>query len=122
MPTLTCEVISIGIDVSSQKLDICLNTGESQIEYTFTNTKEGLDSLIKKLELHSVNSSVPVIVEATGSYHWLCCLVLKEHGYLIKVINPLLTKKYERSSIRGSKTDKIDVNLPFPATINSLLV
>ena len=108
MPTLSCEVISIGIDVSSQKLDICLNTGESQIEYSIANTKEALDNLLRYFELHSVNSSIPIIVEATGSYHWLCCSIIKEHGYLVKVINPLLTKKYERSSIRGSKTDKID--------------
>ena len=108
MPTLSCEVISIGIDVSSQKLDICLNTGKSQIQCSIVNSKVGLNDLLKCFESHSVNLSIPIIVEATGSYHWLCCLILKEHGYLVKVINPLLTKKYERSSIRGSKTDKID--------------
>jgi transposase len=38
----------------------------------------------------------------------LCNQFTVEKGKQYGVINPLLTKKYERSSIRGSKTDRID--------------
>ena len=34
--------------------------------------------------------------------------MLKNRGFQVKVINPLITKKYQKASIRGSKTDKID--------------
>jgi len=104
--------LSVGVDVSSQKLDICFfNQAEAKF-LSVNNDQAGIISLVQKLEdllsQNQLNKQTPIIFEATGSYHWLACLLLKEQGFSVKVINPIITKKYQRASIRNSKTDKID--------------
>lgn len=108
-PSKSDNYLSIGIDVSSQKLDICLHHPSSESKYlVVSNDQTGIDELISLLVSENVSSSTPIILEATGSYHWLCSLILKENGFNVKIINPIITKKYQRASIRGAKTDKVD--------------
>lgn len=94
-----------GIDVSKAKLDICVKDIEGTILHsqTFPNTDKGVEMLQKRIPKES-----KIVIESTSHYHWLVCLKLSELFFEVSVINPLLTKKYERSSIRGAKTDIID--------------
>ena len=50
-------------------------------------------------------------MESTGRYHGLCAVLLREAGFRVFVINPLIAKKYQTSQIRKTKTDKIDARL-----------
>jgi transposase len=48
------------------------------------------------------------VIESTGHYHLLPSLMLTEAGYRVNCINPIITKRYQQSSIRNAKTDPID--------------
>ena len=52
--------------------------------------------------------SVPCILESTGMYHLPVALMVTNAGYRVNCINPLITKRYQRSSVRNAKTDTID--------------
>lgn len=102
--------VSVGIDVAKAKIDVAIywNTSETKNKQFKNQTEQNMQSLISWLTENGVKSGTPIVVESTGSYHWLTCLLLSEHKFCVHLINPLITKKYERSSIRGSKTDPID--------------
>ena len=77
--------------------------------HSFPNHMEtDMKALIAWLRENGVTKHIPIVVESTGSYHWLSCLFLSESGFTVHLINPILTKRYERSSIRGAKTDTVD--------------
>jgi len=97
--------IYVGIDVSKDKLDFALKDGASK---TFANSEEGIKKALTWLKANTQGSCSKIIVESTSWYHWLVCLLLTDNGYDVRLINPLLTKKYQKSSIRDAKCDKVD--------------
>jgi transposase len=101
------KILSVGIDVGSKKLDVCLWQQDSEIYKTFANGAEGINSLVAYLQEVKIKSQ-PIALEATGSYYWQSALCLSKQGFNLKIINPIITKKYQRSSIRNTKTDKVD--------------
>jgi len=102
--------VSVGIDVSKATLDVAIASQDGEVfSHTFVNeTEENMQHLAAWLREHDVSPQTPIVVESTGSYHWLCCLSLTEQKFSVRLINPLLTKKYQKASIRGAKTDRID--------------
>jgi transposase len=101
--------VSAGIDVSKAKLDIHLLLADKEgVRFTVPNTPEGIRKIGAAFQKYGVTESVPVIIESTGDCHLLLCLLLAREGFAVRLINPLITKKYQHSSIRGGKTDKID--------------
>ena len=99
----------IGIDVSKAKLDFALVRGtRTALEGQCMNTTKGITEWIRKLETHGIQKSTPCVLESTGIYHVPVSLMLKDAGYTVNCINPIITKTYQRASIRGSKTDTID--------------
>lgn len=50
-------------------------------------------------------------MEATSHYHYRMADSLHDAGFEVSVINPLITKKFSRSAIRKTKTDKVDAEL-----------
>jgi transposase len=102
-------VISVGIDVGKTKLDVsCLRSDRAAAHATFTNTSPGIKSLARFLRQQRTAETVPCVLEATGDYHLLAALMLSKSGFAVKCINPLITSKYRRSSVRDAKSDKID--------------
>jgi transposase len=101
--------VSIGIDVSKAKLDIHLLLADKEgVRFTVSNTPEGVGKICAAFRKHGVTGSLPVVVESTGDCHLLPCLLLVREGFGVRLINPIITKKYQQSSIRGGKTDKTD--------------
>lgn len=98
---------AVGIDVSGATLDAGILKGKTKSTTAFPNTREGIEALIVWLREQGI-ADAPVVLESTGSLHWLACLLLAEHGFSVCLINPLITKKYQRASVRNAKTDKID--------------
>lgn len=100
---------TVGIDVSKATLDVAIRTNAAAvISKTATNSERGITSLISWLSHHAVNSKTPIVIESTGSYHWRVCVTLTEHNFTVHLINPLLTKQYQKATIRDTKTDRID--------------
>ena len=103
------DITSIGIDVAKAKLDVALMYADnSSVVETFPNSTEGISKCIRKLSKQKTACAVPCVLESTGLYHVNPALALYQAGYRVYVINPLITKKYQRSAIRNAKTDKID--------------
>lgn len=116
--------LSIGIDVSKKEL-VCAVRYVHQVRHiTKTNTKAGIHAL----DTHFQHCPCPIIMESTGRYHFLPALLLSERGYDIRVVNPIMAKRYMRSSARNIKSDPtdaaalaqlalLDLKLPAPFTL-----
>jgi len=103
----------IGLDVSK---------GESQVQafldkgkpyrksFKVSHTIEGLDLLVKFLEevKRETGKQPPIVLEATGHYHASLVQYLEDRGYLLIIINPLISYKAKSSSLRKVKTDAVD--------------
>lgn len=107
--TQRSTVESVGIDVSKDKLDVALLHEGNKIEKSiFKNTAQGINELSSFLKKKRTAVTVPLVIESTGDYHLLSALILSGEGLAVKVINPLITKKYQKSSIRDAKSDPVD--------------
>lgn len=102
-------VTGIGIDVSGAKLDLAIRKADSQyLDGSFDNNTKGIKSLMSVLKRQEAAKAAPLVIESTGNCHLQSALMIKRGDYSVKVINPVLTRKYQKSSIRNAKTDKID--------------
>lgn len=101
---------SIGIDVSKSKLDLgIINSDQTTANHQFANDHEGFLCLIKILKSYQKVEDKPVVIEATGGYHYGITFSLLEKDFKkVFVINPIITKKHLSSQIRKIKTDKKD--------------
>lgn len=99
----------IGIDVSKEKLDLAIRLSDQKyVESNFGNNAKGINSLCAFLKRQEAACAAPLIIESTGDYHLQSAIIIKQKDYNVKVINPITTKRYQKSSIRNAKTDKID--------------
>ena len=103
----------LGIDIGKNNHVASLIDQNGKIvfkAFSFSNTTDGADSLINKLNL-SVSDlfSVEIGMEATGHYWLALYSFLIEKLFLIHVINPIQTDGWRRGlEIRKRKTDVID--------------
>lgn len=106
---LETHTIGIGIDVSKDKLDLALRMSNcNYVESRFSNDTKGINSLCRFLKYQKAAGTAPLVIESTGDYHLQSTLMIKQKEYNVKLINPITTKRYQQSSIRNAKTDKID--------------
>ncbi len=107
---------SVGLDVSSKKIDACISIINEVQKVTVKSTKvisntlkgfKDLDSWIKK---HQKDKDIPLFIcmEATGVYHELCALYLYEKKFTVSVILPNKANKYLQAIGLKSKNDTID--------------
>jgi len=100
------SIQGIGIDVSKQQLDISLVLGKKNIieHFVVENSIKGINKLMKRIS----DFAEKIVMESTGRYHFLVAFTLAQAGYDVRVVNPLLARKYLSASIRNNKTDKAD--------------
>ena len=93
----------IGIDVSKDRLDICIRpSGEI---FAVTRDDEGLEHLVERLRaLHPVL----VALEATGGYETVVASALAAAHLPLAVINPRQIRDFARSTGKLAKTDRLD--------------
>jgi len=104
-------VKSIGIDVSKAKLDYLgiIYPDNTTENLQFGNDHQGIPSLVKTLKSYQEIEDIPIVIEATGGYHYGITFALIDKGFKkVFVINPIITKKHLSSQIRKIKTDKKD--------------
>lgn len=121
-------MITIGIDVSKQKLDCAwlrdveTNKVKSKV---FKNNAEGFEALIQWAELNTkqVLKKIHFTMEATGIYHESLAYMLHASGAELSVVNPAHMRDYAKSLGVRTKTDKKDsvVIARFGATQSPLL-
>ncbi len=105
----TSLVSSIGIDVSKASLSFAtLRVDHSAVVKSCANSENGIDLLLASLKKDRTATTVPCVIESTGDYHLRCALMVAEAGFTVNVINPLITKQYQRASVRNSKDDSVD--------------
>lgn len=99
------NIIAVGIDVSKAHLVICAHyDNHTDIITEIRNNETDLKKFSRSLQGYTGK----IIMESTGTYHFLAALILAEHRFDVRVINPLISKKYSHASIRKVKTDKRD--------------
>jgi transposase len=107
--TIRASAIGIGIDVSKSKLDLAVKLSDSSYqESSFNNDLKGIRALCGYLKRQEAAFAAPLIIESTGDYHLQSALMIKQRKFNVKLLNPIVTKKYQKSSVRNAKTDKID--------------
>ena len=103
----------IGLDVAK---------GESQVQafldkkqpykksFKIAHTLEGLASLLDFIkEVEDVSGGrPPIVLESTGHYHTPVVQYFEDKGYLLIIVNPLISYRAKSSSLRKVKTDVID--------------
>ena len=100
------ELIAVGIDVAMETLAICERYKDKDKFKEIKNNRMAIKRLAGKL--NKDNFKGKIIMESTGRHHLQTALTLSENNLDVRVINPLMAKKYSNSSIRKVKTDKRD--------------
>jgi transposase len=107
---------SVGLDIASKKIDICMSVIDSNQKVTVVSSKSFLNTLngFKDMENWIVKNQkvkeVPLVLcmEATGVYHENCALYFSERKYKTSIILPNKAKHYLISLGLKSKNDSID--------------
>jgi transposase len=97
-----------GCDISKDTVDSVLLSPHHVILKRFcsANTVEELTKILQ--ELKNDFSDLCVGCESTGIYHQTLVEACDALGIPCKLLNPILTKEFNRSSIRKKKTDRDD--------------
>lgn len=107
--------LCIGIDMAKATFDACFSD-EKNVK-TFENNERGINLFFQTIQtqLNTFETTAPraviIGVESTSVYHLLFCMRATEKGYVVKLINSLVTNKYSQRNIRKTKTDKIDARI-----------
>jgi len=99
----------IGIDISKEKLDLCLQFGEKILkEWVLPNTVSEIRSLFRSLLKTHVSevSCLLVCAEYTGQYTYPLCCACEELSLDLWLENPAQIKY--RSGIQRGKNDRLD--------------
>jgi len=101
----------VGVDVAKDSL-VCVVIDRSEKvkeTYTIENTSEKIGEFVDLLSLsykHLVIAS-----EATAEYHRKLAGVCLERGITFRLLNPITTKQFTRSTVRKKKTDLTDAHV-----------
>lgn len=100
------ERVCIGIDVSKDRLDVCVVPGNEY--FHVTNNGEGIDKIVSRIRVLKPSK---VVMEATGGYGALCAAHLAAHEIPLAVVNPRQVRDFARAMGVLAKTDAIDAQV-----------
>lgn len=99
----TPDQVTIGIDISKDRLDVHLHPGG--IVKQFDNDRKGHAKLIAWI---TPSQPTRIIFEATGAYHRTLELALGKAGLPAVKINPLQARRFAEATGKRVKTDPVD--------------
>ena len=103
---------TLGIDVAKRRHNATLLDQEGKAVFrnvTFAHSRQGLEGLLDRLAATGQSpQGILVGMEATGHYWMVLFQCLTQAGYVVRVINPIVTAARRNVTIRGSKTDAVD--------------
>ncbi len=97
--------IYVGIDVSSQRLDVAI--GDDPVE-SFDNDDAEVITLCQRLS--GIRCEL-IVLEATGGYEALAVATLAGGGLPVRVINPRQVRDFAKATGLLAKTDALDARL-----------
>ena len=108
-PTTTARLFT-GVDVSKDRLDVCLRWSEpesNQKEEAFfvAYDDSGIDALLSRL---LEERTALVVLEATGGFERTVVGALAAQGLPVVVVNPRQVRDFARATGTLAKTDRID--------------
>jgi len=95
-------MLTAGLDIAKDKIDIYLDGQYSQI----ANNEKCI-----KNQFEGVDRSCRIVLEATGKYHRLSHQVLDKMGFEVMVVNPYQSKHFAKAMNVICKTDKVDAKI-----------
>jgi transposase len=109
-PTTTAARLFAGVDVSKDRLDVCLRWSEPERHddeeaFVVTYDDSGIDALVSRLLEARLQL---VILEATGGFERTVVGALAAAGVPVVVVNPRQVRDFARATGRLAKTDRID--------------
>ena len=102
---------AVGIDVSKNKLDICVANGDKIKTKALKNTPPGHAELDRWLAQRDLPVDAPIVLEATGPYSEAVAIALSDAGWAVSVANPARITGFAQSELSRNKTDKADAKL-----------
>lgn len=103
----------LGVDVSQKELVVTLGrmledlSVELYSHRVFRNNESGLKALLKWVEKQTTSeSTVRIVMEATGVYHQKFAYYLADHGYELSIVLPNKISNYIRTLDVKTITDK----------------
>jgi transposase len=114
-PTTAARLFA-GVDVSKDRLDVCLRRSEpegceeEEEEEAFVATYDdgGVEALISRL---LEGPTVLVVLEATGGFERTVVGALAAAGLAVAVVNPPQVRDFARATGTLAKTDRIDASI-----------
>lgn len=94
----------LGIDVSKKEL-VIFDYLSHEIIYV-KNTETDLAAALKKYQWNPARYVVGI--ESTGDFSLLPMKFFVQQGFIVKLLNPLVTKRFIKATIRKKKTDTSD--------------
>jgi transposase len=102
--------IVLGIDVSKRDLSLALLENKRFISKTVSNSELGFKEIVTFISSKK-HEKLKIYLEATGNYSITVADYLVDHGFDVKVVNPLKIHAHAESKLSRSKTDKADAKL-----------
>lgn len=96
-------MITIGVDISKDTLDVFFTYNGKKIRARYTNTSQGIQALLKFLPADAF-----VVFESTGAYTKLLYKVLCDNNVKCCCTNPLTVRRFAQGMGYLAKTDSID--------------
>ncbi len=97
----------LGIDVAKENL-VIFDSGRNKI-INVANTEKAIKKAIKSYGWDKGNYLAAM--ESTGDYSFLPMQIFVRAGFQVKLLNPIVTKKFIKATIRGKKTDVSDAKI-----------
>jgi transposase len=110
-PRTTARVY-VGVDVSKDRLDVCVRRGEAQRHndnsFVVAHDDGGIETLVSRLLEERPEL---VILEATGGFERAVVAALAAEGLPVAVVNPRQAREFASATGRLAKTDRIDASI-----------
>lgn len=100
------ETIYVGIDVSSQVLEVAVSTEPST--WQAGNDSGGIEQMAARLQ---ALGPALVVLEATGGYEFEAACVLQAQGLAVAVVNARMARDFARAMGALGKTDALDARM-----------
>jgi transposase len=112
-PTTTAARLFAGVDLSKDRLDVCLRWSEPESHqkeeaFVLAYDDSGIDALLSRL---LKERTALVILEATGGFERAVVGALAAAGLAVVVINPPQVRDFARATGSLAKTDQIDARV-----------
>ena len=111
------SVLTVGIDVSQDKLDVAIinkNQDKPTDLGTFSNRNKGHKKLLRQLKnevkKHDIKS-IRIIIEPSGGYEQPIARFALDHQWTVNMVNPFKVRKWAESEGIRAKTDRMDARL-----------